>query len=96
MRKPSKSAQSPTVKKGYQLIMETLIRIQNTIQTKGKFGNTSGMLAAMEAIQQAIGKGFTSMMILTKADTEAPYNLEIFNPRRRHQSLERIKMQEEQ
>ena len=83
-----------TVKKGYQLIMETLIKIQTTIQTKGKFGNTSGMLAAMEAIQQAIGRGFTSMMILTKADTEAPYNLEIFNPRRRHQSLE--KMQEEQ
>ena len=78
-----------TVKKGYQLIMETPIKIQTTIQAKGKFGNTSGMLAAMEAIQQEIGREITSMMILTKADKEEPYNLERFSPRRIHQSLER-------
>ena len=80
-----------TVKKGYQLIMETLIKIQTTIQTKGKLGNTSGMLAPKEGIQQAIGRGFTNMITLTKVDTEAPYNLERFNPRRRHQSLERCR-----
>ena len=82
-----------TVKKGYQLIMETLIKIQTTIQTKGKFGKHPWNVGskAMEAIQQEIGRGITSMMILTKADKEAPYNLERFNPRRRHQSLERCR-----
>ena len=45
-----------TVKKGYQLIMETLIKIQTTIQTKGKLGNTSGMLAPKEAIHRQLGR----------------------------------------
>ena len=71
--------------------METLIKMQTTIQTKGKFGKHPWNVGskAMEAIQQEIGRGITSMMILTKADKEAPYNLERFNPRRRNQSLER-------